>query len=208
MTASICAVIAGFLGYRSVEIVALVLSTIAVAFLLVGSMRKNAQSDVIAKISSVCQETRKGNFEARITNIIETGALADVQHRVNDVIDRCDAFMREATASLDAVCRNVYYRRIVIAGLQGSFRVAAETINDSIEIQMKAVEQARIESAAQQAEIVDSLAQGLRNLADGNLMFRLTDFPEAYGQIRDDFNRAMTQLQETMSAIVMSTREV
>ena len=82
---------------------------------------ENAQSGVIDKIASVCREIRKGNFEARIANINETGALADVQYRVNDMIDCCDAFVREATASLDAVCHSIYYRRILYGGLQGSF---------------------------------------------------------------------------------------
>ena len=77
--------------------------------------------------------------------------MADAQHKVNDMIDRCDAFVREATASLEAVCRNVYYRRILYGGLQGSFRVAAEIINNSVKTQEKAVEKARIDAAAEQA---------------------------------------------------------
>jgi len=156
----------------------------------------------------VCQEIIRGNFEARIINVNETGSLADVQHKVNDMIDRCDAFVREATASLDAVCRNIYYRRILYGGLQGSFRVAAEAINGSVEAQGKAVEKARIEAAAQQAHIIDSLALGLKHLAEGDLNFRLADFPEAYSRVRDDFNGAMMRLLETVQAIAAATREV
>jgi methyl-accepting chemotaxis protein len=208
IAASGCALIGGYLGYRSVEVGALATSTIAVMALLAGSMRTNANPAAIDKIAKVCLDIRQGNFEARITNITESGALGDVQHTMNDVIDRCDAFMREATASLDAVCRNIYYRRIVVTGLQGSFRVAAEKINGSIDAQKRAVEQARIEATAQQAKIVDSLAQGLRNLAEGNLAFRITDLPESYWQIRNDFNDALTQLQDTIRNIVVSSAEV
>ncbi len=164
--------------------------------------------NVINKIATVCQEVRKGNFEARIANVEEVGALADVQDKLNDMIDCCDAFVREATASLDAVCRNIYYRRILPGGLQGSFRVAADMINGSIETQAEAVTKARAEAAAQQAEIVGTLAQGLKNLAEGNLTHRIGDFPEAYAQVRDDFNAAVTQLQETVRAIAAATREV
>jgi methyl-accepting chemotaxis protein len=163
---------------------------------------------VIAKIDSVCREIRKGNFEARITNINEDGMPGDVQHQVNDVIDRCDAFIREATASLDAVCRNVYYRRIELAGLQGSYRVAAEMINASIEAQRKAVERAGIEATARQTKIIDLLAQGLTNLAGGNLTFRITGFPEDCRQIQDDFNGAVAQLQETIRDIALSSSEI
>ncbi|MDT3687577.1 MAG: methyl-accepting chemotaxis protein [Pseudorhodoplanes sp.] len=208
LVASVCALIGGFSGYRLVEVGAMVVSAIALVLLLVSSTRKNAHSAVLAKIGSVAQEIRKGNFEARITNISEGGSLGDVQHKVNDVIDRCDAFIREATASLDAACRNIHYRRIVVTGLQGSFRIAAEKVNGSIEAQKRAIEQARIEADAQHAKIVDSIAQGLRNLAEGNLTFRMTDLPESYRQIRDDFNGAMAQLQDTIRNIVISSAEV
>jgi methyl-accepting chemotaxis protein len=215
LASSVGAAIAGFIGYHVIENIALALSVVAGAFVLINlkpnekitSENENAQSGVINKITSVCGEIRKGNFEARIANINETGTLADVQYRVNDMIDCCDAFVREATASLDAVCRNIYYRRILYGGLQGSFRVAAEMINNSIETQ-KAVEMARVEAAAQQAAIVASLAQGFKNLAEGNLTFRFADFPEAYWQVRDDFNGAMERLQQTVQAIAAATHEV
>jgi methyl-accepting chemotaxis protein len=164
--------------------------------------------DVVGKIASVCEEIRKGNFEARIVNAGEAGALADVQDKLTDMIDCCDAFVREATASLDAVCRNVYYRRILSGGLQGSFRVAADMINGSIETQAEAVAKARAEAAAQQEVIVGTLAAGLKSLAAGDLTHRIEDFPAAYAQVRDDFNGAMARVQETVQAIAAATREV
>lgn len=174
---------------------------------LVREATTNVQS-VVDKIASVCHEVRRGNFEARIMDIGNTGSFTDVQYKVNDLIDCCDAFVREAAASLDAVCRNIYYRRILHGGLQGSFRIAADIINSAVEELGKAVEKARVETAAQQAKIVDTLAQGLNNLAECNLTFRLTDFPETYRQIRDDYNRAMSGLQDTVRAIAAATREV
>jgi hypothetical protein len=135
-----------------------------------------ADADVMDKIATVCSEISHGNFEARIARITETGKLGEVQHKVNDLIDRCDAFVREATTCMEAVCRNVYYRTIMYGGLQGSFRVAAKIINNSVATQGKAVEKARQDADAEQARIVNTLAQGLRMLSDGDLTFRLTDF--------------------------------
>ncbi len=64
-------------------------------------------------------------------------------------------------------------------------------------------------AAAEQARVVASLATGLKSLSAGDLTFRLSDgFPDAYMQIRDDFNAAIAQLQETIGAIALSTREV
>jgi len=84
---------------------------------------------VLDRITHVCREISKGNFEARLVNITESGQLADAQHAVNDMIDRCDAFIREASAAMDAVRHHKYYRRILREGLHGSLDIAAESIN-------------------------------------------------------------------------------
>jgi len=57
-------------------------------------------------------------------------------------------------------------------------------------------------SAGWAKAMVTEIAGGLRNLAQGNLMFRLNDnFAEAYEQIRQDFNAALDKLHETLQAI-------
>ncbi len=221
LAASAAAAISTFLGYDAIGHIAVDISIVAGALLLAvlikGEMaragadkggRQNDEKRTIEKIADVCEQISKGNFEARIANIVEAGQLADVQYKVNDVIDRCDAFVREATASMEAVCRNIYYRSIMYGGLQGAFRVAAESINHSVETQAHAVEKARVEAAAEQKRIVDTLAFGLKKLADGDLTYRLIDFPEVYRQVKDDFNGAMVRLQDTTRTIVAATNEV
>lgn len=216
LAAALTAALASVLGYAYAEFSALAVCVIVLAvlsFAAPGSGKTPAEDQspeakIIAKIAAVCTHISQGNFEARILNIEEEGALAEVQHKVNDMIDRCDAFVREATASLEAVCRNIYYRRILLGGMQGSFRVAAQTINDAVKTQERAVEQARRDAAAEQARLISLIAQGLNNLAEGKLVFRLEEFPEAYRQIRDDFNGAMARLEETVRAIAMAAKEV
>jgi len=172
------------------------------------AQREAAQAHVIDKIATVCQEISQGDFEARIMRVEETGRVAEVQHLVNDMIDRCDAFVREATASMEAVCRNIYYRTIMYGGLRGAFLVAAQTINASVKAQGEAVEKARREAAAAQAHIVDTLSGGMTSLAAGDLTVRITDFPDAYARVRDDFNGAMTRLKDMTTAIAAAASEV
>jgi methyl-accepting chemotaxis protein len=70
-------------------------------------------------------------------------------------------------------------------------------------------EAARAEAAAQVARVVEALGSGLERMAKGDLSYRLSDtFAAEYIKIRDDFNGAIGQLQQTISAIVSSTREV
>ncbi|CAN5904417.1 methyl-accepting chemotaxis protein [soil metagenome] len=56
--------------------------------------------------------------------------------------------------------------------------------------------------AAEQAHVVDSVGEGLSRLSDGDLLHRLpADFPADYVKLRDDFNRAMSGLEEAMLVI-------
>ena len=69
--------------------------------------------------------------------------------------------------------------------------------------------QAQASAAEEQARVVRALAEGLGRLSAGDLTFRLSDgFTNAYAQIRDDFNEAIAQLQETIGAIAAATHEV
>lgn len=202
VTASALSALAGFFGSYGLEHISAGASAIFGSFSLVAlSKYDRANARVLNKIATVCREISRGNFEARIINIEETGSLADAQHKVNDMIDRSDAFVREATASLAAVCRNIFYRRIFLGGLDGAFRTAAEVINNSVEAQA-AVEQERVKAAAEQVQIIDSLGRGLKSLAEGDLMFRLADFPETYVRLEHDFNAAATQLESALTNII------
>ena len=206
---------AAWIGLAGLGLGALAVSMIAALLLLVdaravpkpAASAESTEREVIARIAQVCGEISRGNFEARITDITETGVLAEAQYAVNDMIDRCDAFVREATASMEAVCRNLYYRVILQGGLRGSFRVAADIINGAVRTQGEA-EKARVEAAAEKARVAEALAAGLKGLADGDLTCRLAEFPPAYRQVRDDFNTAMARMQETMQAIALATQEV
>jgi methyl-accepting chemotaxis protein len=68
---------------------------------------------------------------------------------------------------------------------------------------------ARAEAARQVAQVVDGLGRGLERLAQGDLTYRVRDdWTGEYHKIQDDFNNAIEQLQDTLTAIVESTREV
>ena len=56
-------------------------------------------------------------------------------------------------------------------------------------------------SAEEQTQVVKSLKAGLGRLSGGDLTFRLTEFPGAYQQIRDDFNIAIARLRETIQSV-------
>ena len=75
-----------------------------------------------------------------------------------------------------------------------------------ITIYLEAAEKARAEADALRAEaeaaqkkVVQTTAQALAQLADGDLTIRIQDeFPGDYAQLKVDFNAAMTRLEEAM----------
>ena len=67
----------------------------------------------------------------------------------------------------------------------------------------------RAKIAEEQTQAVKALGVGLVKLSEGDLTFRLTsDFPEAYDELKENFNNTMVQLQETIRSLTESAREV
>ncbi len=59
----------------------------------------------------------------------------------------------------------------------------------------------RAEAAQKQASVVEKVGTGLERLSGGDLTVRLTDVPEDYLRLRDDFNSAIEALQSAMGEI-------
>ena len=82
-----------------------------------------------------------------------------------------------------------------------------QTLQGQQEAMRKEQERQRAENAERQQAVVNSLAEGLDRLADGDVTFRLnTTFPEEYEKLRADFNGAMSRLQDTMKVIAHNTQ--
>src|SRR3989339_1590909 len=80
-----------------------------------------------------CQRIDQGDFEARIVGITESGDLGHLQHVINSIIDRCDAYIRESMACQEYVAANKYFRRILPGGMKGTFLNAANVFNNASE---------------------------------------------------------------------------
>jgi methyl-accepting chemotaxis protein len=115
-------------------------------------------------------------------------------------LDRKDEIGQMAKAVV--VLRDAGIEKVRLEGQSAEHR-------QQVEDERRRNEDMQRHAAAEQARVVDSLANGLKSLSAGDLTFRLSDgFPDAYKQIREDFNAAIAQLQETIGAIALSTREV
>ena len=88
-------------------------------------------------------------------------------------------------------------------------RLATEDDRKRREETRKRNDEVRAEAARQVALVIETLGAGLDRLAQGDLTCRLTEeFTAEYQKVQNDFNAAIDQLQQTIGAIVSSTREV
>jgi methyl-accepting chemotaxis protein len=79
----------------------------------------------------------------------------------------------------------------------------------AVEDERRRAEEERAAKSEQQAHVVDALGNGLRQLSDGMLTFRIGEaFPREYEQLRSDFNVAMGKLQETLKGVVSNAGAV
>jgi len=125
LSAILLAFVALAAGWTAVALVVLAaagLAGAATVFLLMKTGR------VLADVARVCEDVAVGRFESRILDVA-AGDLGQMQLAINNMIDRCDAFVREAGAAMEAVCHDKYYRTILPDGLHGALLQSAQIIN-------------------------------------------------------------------------------
>jgi methyl-accepting chemotaxis protein len=115
-----------FAGFSTAAMISqgIALAAAVFAWVLIGKTAK-----LIEHARMACQRIAQGDFEARILNIPVQGITGELLRSINDMIDGCDAFVREATAAMSAVHNNKYYRRIMLGGLHGGLLHGAKAIN-------------------------------------------------------------------------------
>lgn len=84
---------------------------------------------VLGRATEVCKAAAKGNLEARITEVPQPGLVGTLQTNINNLLDNTDAFVREASGSMHYISQGKYFRKVLLRGLPGSFRGAAQNIN-------------------------------------------------------------------------------
>jgi methyl-accepting chemotaxis protein len=88
-----------------------------------------AATRAVKSASDVCARSAKGDLEARVLDVRESGDLGVLQHGINNMLDIADAFVRESGASMEYVSRGKYFRKILVRGLPGAFQESATVIN-------------------------------------------------------------------------------
>ncbi|MCA9071774.1 MAG: hypothetical protein KDA84_22760, partial [Planctomycetaceae bacterium] len=87
--------------------------------------------DTIRQAADVCERAARGDLEARVLHIDEDldPDLLRIVHGINALLDYTDAFVRESKAALGCAAQGKFFRRVLLQGMNGTFRHASELIN-------------------------------------------------------------------------------
>jgi methyl-accepting chemotaxis protein len=105
------------------------LGGLALLLQVLALLRLNRDGRLVAQVTEMLKRLKAGDLEARVARIVGQSPIELLAWEANDVIDRADAFVREASASLDAVSRQIYYRRVITTGMPGAYKHGADAIN-------------------------------------------------------------------------------
>ena len=145
----------------------IVAAIIGIGVVAIASWQVSRAAAAIAELATVCENARHGNLEARAMGRRDGGDLGRAQAEVNNMLDIVDAFVREASVSMDYVSRGKTFRKVLTRGMPGSFRIAADTINagtDLMDHQLRAVAQVSQQFAAGMDRVATTLTSASTEL--------------------------------------------
>jgi methyl-accepting chemotaxis protein len=124
---SLLEVVGGTLGLPAwLGVTAACLGTLSVILAFVLLARRDA---ALLRAAAVCQAVAEGRLEARVLDAPAQNATGKLQQALNRALDITDAFVREAGGASKAASDGRFHRKVVLRGLPGAFRQAAEDIN-------------------------------------------------------------------------------
>ncbi len=163
----------------------------------------------LQRITEVCNQIVKGNFESRLVHISEKGNIEDLQWSVNAMIDHVDAFIRESTAIMEYAGRNQYFRRILRGGMHGSFLTGANIMNSvmgGIEVKMNGFKDVANDFDASLKVVVEDVNATVSILSDS-----AESMDNTVSITKDDASKAVilsTSTSEGMQSILSASEQM
>lgn len=131
-----------------------------------GTLNQAAESEVmewVRKAAHVCREAARGNLEARVLGCTRTDEVGELMVAINDMLDITDAFVRESRAALDYAAHGKFFRRVLLRGLPGTFKSAAQVINAGTE-EMQRGAQALESARTNRLKLADDFEAAVRGI--------------------------------------------
>lgn len=123
------------------------------------------------------EKAARGDLEPRIVLLGDCGHISHLANTTNRVLDVCDAFVREARATLACVRDGARHRRIIERGMVGTFGISARTMNEAVDtIDRKMVGFGGVIGLFENSvgKVADALGGAVENLAQSATSMRLS----------------------------------
>ena len=75
-------------------------------------------------------------------------------------------------------------------------------------VQLRETSRAKLQSDAEMVDMAEKVGQSLRKMAQGDLTVQLPQLGSGYATLRDDFNRTVIQLDDTMSSVNNAAQDI
>ncbi|MEU4687724.1 methyl-accepting chemotaxis protein [Actinoplanes sp. NPDC023714] len=122
-------------------------------------------TDSLHAIAETCRRAAAGDLEARVPPLEPSAAADEARAAINDLLDRTDAFVREAGAASAAGAAGHFHRRFLTAGMGGAYRRAAEQISHSTDMMSANADQIA-QAAVSRITLADELERVVMALSE------------------------------------------
>jgi methyl-accepting chemotaxis protein len=119
----------------------------------------------LAALTAVCESAAKGDLEPRVEHLGDDPGFREARRAVNNLLDLTDAFVREASASLEFASEAKFFRTFLVRGMLGSFQAGATTINAATAA-MAATHGELQQQGVRRLELADSFEAAVLGLSD------------------------------------------
>jgi methyl-accepting chemotaxis protein len=144
------------------------------------------EAELVARITSICVRAANGDLQARISPLPEDEFWNGLCGAINALLDMVDSYVRESQAVLECCSRHQYYRPILMRGMHGAYRGAAQVINKAA-LEMRESGTRLVEAEAQREAMVQEVSLSAQTVA------------VACEQLTATSNEISTQLHESAS---------
>jgi methyl-accepting chemotaxis protein len=123
----------------------------------------------LRQIADLCTRASQGDLEGRLHRLEgeeRLPELAEIRRSVNHLLDVTDAFVREATASLEAAGTGRFHRRFLLRGMPGTFRTGASAIEAARAGLRRAADELE-ESARSRTRLSEEFESAVLSMAEG-----------------------------------------
>jgi methyl-accepting chemotaxis protein len=171
---------------------------------MVYSIRKCQKSTdaKLIKLSNILNSWSQGDLDHRLVLMKEKGLLGKIMHQANDLIDKIEAVIRETRTATKAANEGKMYRKIMLNGLDGIYKVMATETNNRFDF-VKEKGDALIDIATDIENSIVSIVDEVNNSAH-----KTSNLSSSIKEINDEINGSTTLVDEANFDVRQTIKQI